>query len=284
MANSQFQDFETKFKAYIQTQYAGDRKLYQACRYALEGEGKKTRPQLCYLFANLFGRSKMEVFAAACAVEMIHTYSLVHDDMPCMDDDDIRRGRETVHKKYDEATALLVGDALQTDAFARLRDLNTTPQLQLQAQEFLGRASGSRGMILGQSLDLYWTDRNGATIEDLQEIHRLKTGALLGASCALGTLCSQQPNFAETAFDIGLTIGLAFQIIDDCLDDTSGTGKSQGKDRDQNKLTYLRFMSRDKALNTAEQLTLSAFARIPHDSPGKQGFESYANSLLSRKK
>ena len=282
MKSPHSQTFEQQFKVFINEAYSGDQILAKACRYALLGPGKRVRPVICYLFSELYGEKAAEPASGAMAVEMIHTYSLIHDDMPCMDDDSERRGRPTVHVQFDEATALLVGDALQTDAFGLLADTPLPNDQKLAALRFLSSAAGSRGMILGQSLDLYWTGRDNSTMADLSQVHSLKTGALLGAAAAIGTLHSTRPDRAVEAYEFGMKIGLAFQIIDDCLDNSANTGKSKGKDIAQNKLTFLKHITKADALSHATELTDRAFRSLDSTAPGRQALVDFCESLLDR--
>lgn len=247
MFENEIQNFENHFQSFIQDFYSGNNKLHEACRYALEGKGKRLRPLLVMLTHKIFSENISKSYPAALAVEMIHTYSLVHDDLPLMDNDDYRRGRLTVHKVYDEATALLVGDALLSDAFLCLTEV-------AQFRE-LAQAIGSCGMVYGQSLDIQWTAKTGYTFEDLKEIHRNKTGKLFAASCALGALTAgASKEDVESLRAIGEKFGWAYQIIDDLIDDDKNTGKSSGKDKSSGKLTYLSVMSRQDAVACVEKI------------------------------
>ncbi|HBD40018.1 MAG TPA: geranyl transferase, partial [Cupriavidus sp.] len=214
--------------------------------------------------------------AAACAVEMIHAYSLVHDDMPCMDDDDLRRGRPTVHKAYDEATALLVGDALQSQAFIVLAQ---TPALAAEARlkvvAELAVASGSVGMCGGQAIDLQNVGK-AMTREALEGMHRMKTGALLRASVRMGALCGNIDQAGLVALDrYAAAVGLAFQVVDDILDvtaDTATLGKTAGKDAANDKPTYVSLLGLDAARELAAQLRTDAHEAL-------EGFGARAGRL-----
>lgn len=248
--------FHSEFQTYIQTQYSDKSVLSEACRYALEGPGKRVRPQLLMLAQQIFSDRYRTAIPAAIAVEMVHTYSLVHDDLPVMDNDDYRRGRLTVHKVYDEATALLVGDALLSDAFACLTN-NTllSAEQNLNMVRELSEAVGGRGMVLGQNLDLFWTAKNDYSFEDLNSIHRNKTGKLFAASCALGAIAGGASSHeVDILRKVGEDFGLAFQIMDDLIDENEGTGKSVGKDKALGKLTYLKFMDSHEAFSKASVL------------------------------
>ncbi len=241
-----------------------DQSLHPAARYALSGQGKRVRPLLAMAAAKAVGGSPESSLHFAAALEMIHTYSLVHDDLPCMDDDELRRGRATTHVIYDEATAMLAGDALLTDAFQTITlSDHLSPEIRLKAVAKLSRAAGGLGMVKGQALDMHWTGRSDFTRSDLDAIHTQKTGALIAASCYLGGLAGGgNPKDLGCLEEFGTNIGLAFQIIDDALDGEEGTGKSRGKDEDASKLTYLRVMTRAEALHHAKVLTELAMTAI----------------------
>lgn len=220
-------------------------RLHAAMRYSVLGGGKRVRPILLLATARALGLAEEQVEAAACALELVHVYSLVHDDLPSMDDDDLRRGRPTCHKAYDEATALLVGDALQSLAFELLaRDpaLPADPTIRVRLVELLARAIGSLGMAGGQALDL---EAEGRTlgIGQVEEMHSLKTGALIRASVMMGAACVPrlEPGLERALAGFAAPIGLAFQIQDDLLDvlsDTATLGKAAGADRERGKPTY----------------------------------------------
>jgi len=239
--------------------------LHSAMRYSALGGGKRVRALLCYAASELCQTEPAIADAAACAVELIHAYSLVHDDMPCMDDDDLRRGKPSCHKQYDDATALLVGDALQSLAF----DVLSQPQLMKQADQqismlnILAKASGSTGMAGGQAIDL---ESVGKTLTQvaLENMHSLKTGALIQAAVLLGAIGgSESETTAIKKYAAG--IGLAFQVVDDILDveaDTSTLGKTAGKDADSNKPTYVSILGLAQAKQHAQQLYSDAIAAI----------------------
>jgi farnesyl diphosphate synthase len=236
-------------------------KLHSAMRYsALEG-GKRVRALLCYAAAELCNTDAKVADASACAVELIHAYSLVHDDMPCMDDDDLRRGKLSCHKQYDDATALLVGDALQSLAFEVLSQPNLCAQAshQINMLNILAKASGASGMAGGQAIDLASVGRALSQIE-LENMHQLKTGALIQAAVLLGGI---NGNIEETAAisHYAKNIGLAFQVIDDILDveaDSAILGKTAGKDADSNKPTYVSILGLADAKQHAQQLYKNA--------------------------
>ncbi len=232
--------------------------LHQAMHYSVFNGGKRVRPLLVYLTGIALDIPPEHQDAPACAVELIHCYSLVHDDMPAMDDDDLRRGQPTCHKQFSEATALLTGDALQTLAFETLSTNSALDaELILPMVKELAQASGAAGMAGGQALDLSATGQ-ALSLQELKTMHEHKTGALIRASVQLGALCSADTSAAEfTALDnYARCIGLSFQIKDDILDieaDTQTLGKQQGADISLNKATYPSILGLDGAKQMAQQ-------------------------------
>ena len=237
-------------------------RLHAAMRYAVLGGGKRIRPMLAIAAGEALGADPARVEAAACALEMIHVYSLTHDDLPCMDDDDLRRGKPTCHVEYDQATALLVGDALQSLAFECLAGSGASAEM----IGLLASAAGSRGMAGGQAVDL---ESTGKTLDltELEFMHIHKTGALIHAAVLLGAL-SAGPVEAATRARLGhyaRCVGLAFQVMDDVLDaetDTATLGKTAGKDAAQGKATYLTLMSAREARDYARELVDEALTAI----------------------
>ena len=255
-----------------------DQDLMKAIRYASLDGGKRIRPLLVYASATAVGAKLENADAPASAVELIHSYSLVHDDLPAMDDDDLRRGKPSVHKAFNEATAILVGDALQSLAFQSLSEANSNlpAQTKLTMIETLSKAAGTEGMTGGQAMDLDAENRS-ITLDALEDIHRLKTGALIKASVKLGALCN--PDTTADQFknlnEFANNIGLAFQIQDDILDEISNTetlGKPQGSDRDQSKTTYVSLLGVEKAQMKADELSNNAITLL-------EGFSSSADAL-----
>lgn len=263
-------------------------KLHDAMRYALLGGGKRVRPLLVYAAGALFGADAATLARAAAAVEMIHAYSLVHDDMPCMDDDALRRGKPTVHVAYDEATALLVGDALQSQAFLVLSEATAIPPARLVGMlRLLAHASGSAGMCGGQAIDL---DSVGIslTLEQLEQMHQLKTGALLRASVVLGALAGKDLDEKElTALNVyARAIGLAFQVVDDVLDataDSATLGKTAGKDAADNKPTYVSILGLEPSRALAETLRLDAHAALAPFGDKALRLRELADLIVQRK-
>lgn len=251
--------------------------LLEAMRYSLMGGGKRLRPVLVIAAASLFGAPGEQVMPAACAVEMIHTYSLIHDDLPSMDDDDLRRGRATNHKVYGEGMATLAGDALLTLAFELLAEQaevsGVTPERALRAVREMARGAGAAGMVAGQVEDMAWEGRN-ADLDQLGRIHRLKTGALFGASLRTGALLAGADQAALTHLDrFADHFGLAFQIQDDVLDvigDAVKTGKGVGRDLRHEKSTYVALLGLEAAQRRArDEVEAAKSALSPFGSRGE---------------
>ncbi len=253
---------------------AGSARLREAMRYSVLGAGKRLRPTLVYLTGEALGAALTQLDAPAAAVELIHVYSLVHDDLPAMDDDDLRRGRPTCHRAYDEATAILVGDALQALAFAVLAKeplAGVSAPARLEMIRVLARATGTSGMAGGQAVDLDAVGRT-LTVSAIEDMHRRKTGALIQASVLLGALAAGVSGGAELAGleRFGAEIGLAFQIQDDILDvegDPALLGKSTGADAAHSKPTYPSTVGLESARIRARELRDSAIGALaPLDS------------------
>ncbi|MGE5027159.1 MAG: polyprenyl synthetase family protein [Betaproteobacteria bacterium] len=264
-------------------------RLHQAMRYAVLGGGKRIRPLLAFAAGELTGADPRRVDGAAAAVELIHAYSLVHDDLPCMDDDDLRRGKPTCHIEYDEATALLVGDALQTLAFEVLteRPLADAPEVQLGMVRLLASASGSRGMAGGQAIDLGSVGK-ALTLPELEFMHVHKTGALIRASVQLGALCGKRldDDEMEQLLHFAKCIGLAFQVVDDILDAESTTatlGKTAGKDAEANKPTYVSVMGADAAREFAAELYQDALQALELFGARAERLRQIADFIIQRR-
>ena len=229
-------------------------KLHEAMRYAVVGGGKRVRPILCYAAAEAVGLEPSRVDAVGAALELIHAYSLVHDDLPAMDDDDMRRGRPSCHMAYDEATAILAGDALQALAFELLAsaDMGHLDQVLVE----FSRACGSRGMAGGQAVDLESVGQP-LDLEGLKRMHSLKTGALIRAAVVMPAIVSGQHHYVDALARYGESIGLAFQIKDDILDvegDTQIIGKPQGSDAEQDKPTFPALLGLEESKRLASEL------------------------------
>ena len=258
---------ETAVERYLPTTSTGQDTLHEAMSYVSVGGGKRFRPLLVAAAARLGAAEAEALSQAMAAIEYVHVYSLVHDDMPEMDNDSLRRGKPTCHVQYDQATALLVGDALQTLAFDVLsRPVNLPAVQQLQRVQVLARASGSEGMAGGQGIDLANVGKD-LSLAQLQHMHGLKTGALIRAAVALGGLsCSDVSASLLADLDVYADkLGLAFQVIDDVLDceqDTATLGKTAGKDEEANKPTYVKLLGLDGARTQAISLAEEAKAAV----------------------
>lgn len=243
-------------------------RLHGAMRYATLGGGKRVRPMLALAAGELTHASRDRVKIVAAAVEAIHAYSLIHDDLPCMDDDVLRRGRPTCHIEFDEATALLAGDALQALAFQLVsaHTLCDSANAQVELIRLFAEACGSRGMAGGQAIDLANVDRQ-ISLPELEHMHMLKTGALIRASVLMGALCGKPLSDAERGRldHYAKCVGLAFQVVDDVLDCESNTeklGKTAGKDLNANKPTYVSLMGLTQAKAFAAELLEDAVASV----------------------
>lgn len=263
-------------------------RLHEAMRYAVLNGGKRVRPLLSFAAGELNGADKTRVVAASAAVELIHAYSLVHDDLPCMDNDVLRRGKPTCHIKYDEPTALLVGDSLQSLAFQLLAEftLAEDPHIQLEMIRHLAFAAGSRGMAGGQAIDL---DSVGKTLSlpELEFMHIHKTGALIRAAVILGAHCGNELN--EDQFKqldhFAKCIGLAFQVVDDILDaeaSTAALGKTAGKDAENNKPTYVSILGIKQARELAHELQQEASSILNQFGPGALRLQQITDFIVQR--
>jgi len=262
-------------------------RLHEAMRYAVLGGGKRIRPLLAYAGGEATGAPSEATDRVAAAVELVHVYSLVHDDLPSMDDDVLRRGKPTVHVQFDEATALLVGDSLQSLAFEVLASepgVDGTIRLGMLAR--LASAAGSRGMAGGQAVDLYSLGKS-LTLPELEFMHVHKTGALIRASVLLGAQCGTSlPTGQMEALDhFAKCIGLAFQVVDDVLDATASTatlGKTAGKDADSNKPTYVSVLGVDEARQFAGELLDEAAAALQKLDGGRERLAQLGRYIVTR--
>ena len=261
------------------------RRLAEAMRYSLEAGGKRVRPVLCLLAAEAVGWRLEDALSGALALEYVHTYSLIHDDLPAMDDDDLRRGRPTNHKVFGEGHAILAGDGLLTEAFRVLADSPGDSTRQLEALSLLAEAAGWRGMVGGQALDLEGETLDHYDLDHLRLIHRLKTGALLRASLEIGAvLGGAHPGERQALRAYGEAIGLAFQIQDDILDATAtdaDLGKRAGKDAGRGKITYPSLLGLDGARKALEEATETALCRLA-SLPNRTSLEAWARYLAQR--
>src|SRR5687767_2553745 len=264
------------------------KRLHEAMRYATLEGGKRVRPLLTFAAGEVSRAPSERLEIAAAAVELIHAYSLVHDDLPCMDDDELRRGKPTVHVEYDEATALLVGDALQTLAFQLLSEhkLADDAAVQLDMMKTLAVAAGSRGMAGGQQIDLEATGKL-LTLPELEFMHIHKTGALIRAAVTLGASCGSLDQDQQRRLDrYAKAIGLAFQVVDDVLDydaSTATLGKTAGKDSRQGKPTYVSAIGLVQAKRLAEELRTEAHAAIADLGANARRLGELADFIVLRK-
>lgn len=271
--------------------------LGSAIRYALLAPGKRLRPALVLMSAEACGGSIDDAMPGAVAVEMIHAYSLIHDDLPAMDDDDLRRGRPTVHIAFDEATAILAGDALQPQAFLHLSKHVADPVRAIEAVRVLAQAAGAERLVGGQADDLAAESRQQtsaadpdssgeSSLQQLESIHRRKTGALFAASLELGAVLSGASDEARRAVvSYANDLGLAFQVVDDLLDfvaDESRLGKRVGKDVERGKLTYPGLLGIDKAREKARDLVESAKSHVKLFGDAAWRLNTLANFVLER--
>jgi geranylgeranyl pyrophosphate synthase len=268
---------------------AEPRRLHAAMRYSVLQGGKRVRPMLLFSTARAIGLAETQVEAAACALELIHAYSLVHDDLPAMDDDDLRRGRPTCHKAFDEATAVLVGDALQSLAFQLLAGdaaLAAAPLIRLRLIQMLAEASGTDGMAGGQALDVA-AQRQQLPIADVEAMYSRKTGALIRASVLMGAACAPALStpLCEALAAFAARIGLAFQIQDDLLDvlgDTATLGKTADADRARGKPTYPAVLGVAASQQRVEQLHAEAIDALEPFGPAASALRALADWLLVR--
>lgn len=263
-------------------------RLHGAMRYATLGGGKRVRALLAYAAGEFCGADTEKVDAAAAAVELIHAFSLVHDDMPCMDDDDLRRSKPSTHKQYDDATALLVGDSLQSLAFQLIsQDINIRNPQKIKMLHMLALATGSRGMAGGQALDI---ENIGIplTQAELEVMHIHKTGALIRAATLMGTYSAYRQNEEKikAADHFSKSIGLAFQVVDDILDteaDTETLGKTAGKDAEDNKSTYVTILGLREAKKLASELHTNAMAALSFYGREADLLRHLANFITQRR-
>jgi farnesyl diphosphate synthase len=263
-------------------------RVIEAMRYASLSAGKRVRPFLLTQSAELFGVSAERAYRAAAAVEMIHCYSLVHDDLPAMDDDDLRRGQPTTHKKFDEATAILAGDALLTKAFEVLADPATHDNTTVRADLCLAlaRASGDHGMVGGQMLDLV-AEQSDLDIPEITRLQRMKTGALIAVSCEMGAIMGKASEHARHALDhYAHDVGLALQIADDLLDvegETEEVGNRTGKAEAAGKATFVSLLGVERAREQAHMLAKQASSHLDSFGEKAQLLQSLAEFIVTRK-
>lgn len=264
----------------------GQDEVVEAMKYSLVNGGKRLRPVFCLEFAKACGGDRFDALDFACAVEYIHTYSLIHDDLPCMDDDDMRRGKPSCHKQFGEATALLAGDALLTNAFQIVAGAELDASKIALACGLLAQNAGVQGMVGGQVIDLKYESET-PDIRQLLAVHRLKTGALISAACLLGCIAAGADDkkiSAASAFAYDL--GVAFQIKDDILDVTGSSeelGKPVGSDEENNKTTYVTLRGIENAQKDVEKLTSAAISRLS-EFQNTEFLEALSLYLVNRNK
>ncbi|SFN75567.1 polyprenyl synthetase family protein [Nitrosospira briensis] len=263
-------------------------RLHDAMRYTVLGGGKRVRPLLAFAAGELNGADEERVTIAGAAVELIHAYSLVHDDLPCMDNDVLRRGKPTCHVEYGDAIALLAGDSLQSLAFQLLAEycLADNPQLQLDMISRLAKAAGSRGMAGGQAVDLASVGKT-LSLPELEFMHIHKTGALIRAAVMLGACCGSRLTEDQlmSLDHFAKCIGLAFQVVDDILDaeaTTATLGKTAGKDAENNKPTYVSILGGSRARELAEELRRSAYQSLEAFGPMAGRLRQVTDFIIQR--
>ena len=280
---------ELALRARLPAADANSMSLHQAIRYACLDGGKRFRAMLVYVSGQTFGASLTQLDAAAAAVEIIHAYSLIHDDLPAMDNDDIRRGRPSCHKAFDEATAILAGDGAQCLAFSILAEdpsILVDDSLRLKMIRVLADASGISGMVGGQALDMQATQQS-INAQQLTQLHQMKTGALIKASCQLGGLCVQHITDEQLTNlgEYGIAIGLAFQIRDDILDVTQNSdmlGKPSGADARMEKSTYVSLFGLEHAQHKCQDLYQQAVESADRLGDNSAMFRQLADFVVSR--
>lgn len=280
---------EKKLEEYMSFPKANQDRLYEAMRYSLFAGGKRIRPILALEFSVMCGGSAEKALPAACAIEMTHTFSLIHDDLPCMDNDDMRRGRASCHRRFDEATALLAGDALETYPFKILTDsvlCGVSAENTVKMIGILSECAGHSGMIGGQQIDTQFQGQ-GLGLADLTEMYRLKTSRLLQASACMGCLSAGADDYkVQRAFEYADRLGVAFQIVDDILDicgNAHELGKPVGSDKDNNKVTYASAVGAEKAKEEAQRLTDEALELLD-EFENNEFLKQMTIKLLNRNK
>lgn len=265
---------------------AGEGLIKEAMRYSLMAGGKRIRPMLILEFARICGGDINKVLDAACSIEMIHTYSLIHDDLPCMDNDELRRGKPTNHVVFGECTATLAGDALQPLAFETIMNSELDDSAKVRCARILAHECGCEGMVLGQVLDMQG-EGHALSVEQLNEINKNKCGALLAAACEMGVAAvCDDVQLMRSAYDIGYKFGLAFQIRDDMLDVLSTNeelGKPVGSDAEENKNTYMVLLGEKKCAEVVSALTEEALELLRNNFKDIAFLEEFISSLEKRK-
>ena len=276
-----------KFDSLLPAPADSDVRLVEAMRYAALGGGKRLRPLLLAATAELFGVERDTAIRAGTAIEAVHVYSLIHDDLPCMDDDDLRHGKPTLHRAFDEATAVLAGDALQTFAFEVLSDpsMSGDPFTRIELVQVLARASGRLGMAGGQMIDIV-AEGQVLDLHGITRLQQLKTGALLAAAVEMGAVLGKVPHEGRVPLrGYARDLGLAFQIADDLLDhegDVALAGKALGKDAAAGKATFVSLLGPDRAREQAGALTDQAIAHLAQYGPEADLLRAIARYIVER--
>ena len=286
----QYAAYQEAIESYLNKLFITDQpygRLQESMRYSVLAGGKRIRPVLTLEFARLGGIDWHLALPYACALELVHNYSLIHDDLPCMDNDDLRRGRPSCHKAFSESTAMLAGDVLLTEAFEVIANAPAAPQVCVAAARALGAGAGSRGMVYGQELDLKY-EALAATEEQLRLIHRNKTGALINAAVQMGAAAAgATPQQCEILASYAYGLGLVFQIVDDVLDVTSTPeqlGKPIGSDSENGKTTFVTLYGADGAMALAQKLNEQICDDLQQYFGAKAAFlQQLAQQLLVRK-
>ncbi len=275
---------ENSLLSYLPDAKDGQYQVAEAMKYSLINGGKRIRPVLALEFARACGGSRDDCLPLACALEYIHTYSLIHDDLPCMDNDDLRRGKPSCHKQFDEATALLAGDALLTHAFEIVSEADLSDDKKVMATSLLAQNSGVTGMIGGQVIDILF-EKGNPTLKDLLTVYKLKTGALISAACLMGCISAgADSNQLAAASKFAYSLGIAFQIQDDILDitgDEKKLGKPVGSDAENSKTTYAAVAGMDKAKQDVKRLTENAVKQLAYFE-NSEFIELLAYKLVNR--
>ena len=279
---------EEALEAVLPEQDGPESRVVEAMRYSLFAGGKRLRPILCLAASEAVGGETHSAMSAGCALEMIHTYSLIHDDLPAMDDDDLRRGKPTNHKVFGEAIAILAGDALLTEAFVLLSDYSSLlPERMVQIIKVIAEAASYRGMVGGQVVDML-SQNKPADLETVQQMHRRKTAALIAAATESGALAGRGSEAQVAALArYGRAIGLAFQITDDILDiegDTELLGKTTGADEARGKVTYPAAVGLERSRQAADEMVEDALAALEGFDDRANPLRSLAHYIITRKK
>jgi farnesyl diphosphate synthase len=281
------QEIDDAFDALLPVPEDARARLVEAMRHAAIGGGKRVRPLLLVSVAEMYGAPRERAVRAACAIEAIHVYSLIHDDLPCMDDDDLRHGKPTVHKAFDDATAVLAGDSLHALAFELLagREVSTDPSIRADLVLALAGASGHNGMAGGQMMDIA-AGESDFDLHTVTRLQQLKTGALLGAAVEMGAILGKVPEEARTHLRAyARDIGLAFQIADDLLDeegDEAKTGKALRKDAEAGKATFVSLMGADSARAQAQALSEQAVGHLASHGAEAELLRELARFIVER--